>query len=391
MKQPFIYATDIGTSNVKVMVGQTTSNGDMIIMGMGTAPTAGFSKGIISDVRELVQSIIQALECASLATKATIGSVYLGLSGTAIRVYHCRGSISPSSRHGIGEEDVARVGRAAMLLAVPNDAHVLHTWPVAYWVDGELQVLSPVGQVGLQLEVQLCVVTISQTLFAELTSGLQQAGITLAGIVANSVAQSTHMSDQDSAIFIDIGAGTADLSFYHEGLNTVAILPLGGDYITQDITQGIAVNLIHGEEIKRYYAKLNSELYGQGVLLDCNDYGTTDKQVAYDFLYKIVESRIDEIVNLMYEQTKTDRFSAAQEIILTGGCCHLPSVACRLQEVFGLPVRLAIMGGVTPEYASHANTAVYGLLHYAIKQEQNKQSKQAIALGSLWKRIRNYF
>lgn len=120
------------------MVGQATSSGDMVIMGMGTAPTVGFSKGIISDVQELVQSIRQALECASVATRATTGPVYLGLSGTAIRVYNCRGSISPSTRHGISEEDVVRVGRAAMLLAVPNDAHVfgiLGLLPIGWMVN----------------------------------------------------------------------------------------------------------------------------------------------------------------------------------------------------------------------------------------------------------------
>ena len=217
----------------------------------------------------------------------------------------------------------------------------------------------------------------------------------IADIHANAFAASNFSSAANQYIVIDMGAGTTDLAFYSkQHLETAATLLLGGDYITHDIAQGVGVSRAHAEEIKRYYAKLNSDLYGQDVILDCNDYGTTDKHVAYDFLHHIIESRVQEIVELVYEQA-APVLQGHEEIILTGGCCYLPSLKARLELLFGIPVRLAPLEALLPEYAFYTNTAVYGLVEYAatrkLPQDVPNENVPSGMLDSFWERVKSFF
>ena len=177
-------------------------------------------------------------------------------------------------------------------------------------------------------------------------TALAAKGIHTAGIFANSIACAASLAvtaDEADFLVMDIGAGLTDLVLYSEGKVVVsASLPLGGDYITNDIAQGVGVTRPHAEEIKHYYARLNKRLLRQEVMLDCNDYGTTDKQVSYDHLHNIVESRVEEIVSIIYGYLEPSLSSySVKKILLTGGCSLLPSISEGVNRTFEVPVQLA--------------------------------------------------
>jgi len=395
MKNQYLFASDVGTSSVKVIVGQAKPNGSVTVLGIGTAPTGGFVKGVIVDAQALAKSIRQALDCAAVATNVAIGPVHLGISGDAVRFYTCRGSVSPVFRDHVSQDDVNRACRAAILTGVPEESHILHTIPIGYWLDGvEVEGLTAQHQ-GSRLEVEVCITAMDKRVGFQLTNALKDAGVTVADISANAVVASGFTSAATQHIVIDMGAGTTDLAFYHkQHLKTAATLLLGGDYITHDIAQGIGVSRVHAEEIKRYYAKLNPGLYGQDVILDCNDYGTTDKHVAYDFLHHIVESRVQEIVELVYEHVEHLK-QTGEEIILTGGACYLPSISQRLEQVFRIPVRLAPLDHLLTEYAFYPHTAVHSLVEYAsvhnLSKDTSTANMPAGVLDSLWERVKSFF
>lgn len=395
MKNQYLFATDVGTSSIKVIVGQVKPDGLVTVLGIGTAPADGFVKGVITDIQALAKSIRQALDCASVATNVAIGPVHLGISGDAVRFYTCRGSVSPVFPERISQEDINRASRAAIVTGIPEESTILHTVPIGYWLDGVKVEDMTAQHKGSRLEVEVCIAALDKRIEFQLERALQDREVMIADIHANAFAASNFSSAANQYIVIDMGAGTTDLAFYSkQHLETAATLLLGGDYITHDIAQGVGVSRAHAEEIKRYYAKLNSDLYGQDVILDCNDYGTTDKHVAYDFLHHIVESRVQEIVELVYEQA-APVLQGHEEIILTGGCCYLPSLKARLELLFGIPVRLAPLEALLPEYAFYTNTAVYGLVEYAatrkLPQDVPNETVPSGMLDSFWERVKSFF
>jgi cell division protein FtsA len=368
MAGKYILGVDIGTSAVKVLVA-TKHNGQTNVLGSGTVAGAGLVKGAVTDAAALAAAVREAVDCAVMVAEIPLGPIYLGIGGIDITSQNGIGSVAPSAGMATGA-DIERACRAATIVTVPDDHRILHVMPIGYWLDGQPLMDAPLGKSGKRLEVEAHIVSLPCSLADEITAALAARGIDVADIYANAVAGAAVTADSASCLVIDIGAGLTDLAL-HSGGKTVltASVPLGGDYITGDIMHGLGIGKLHAEEIKRYYAKLDRDLSGRGLVLDCNDFGTTDQQVDYDFLHKIVESRVEEIVSLLhaYVEPALSRYGA-DKLLLTGGSSLLPSVGEWTEKIFALPVKLARPGaGLAAEYSHPANTASYGLVEYAAR------------------------
>lgn len=371
MDKKNILAIDVGTGMVKVLAGRQEANGRIQIFGSGAAPTAGFAKGVITDIGALAHSIRQAVECVVMATDSkAAGSVYLGLSGSVLVAQNSIGTVAAAAAGAVTGADVERACKAAVFSVADHEYEVLHVFPAR----------EAVTQTGAALEVETHIISAPKDTLAELSSVLSGSGIHLNGIVASGIMAAEGMNNElpdqpANFIFIDIGAGVADISLYVEGrLRSSAALPLGGDYITSDLMQGLSVNRAHAEEIKRYYSRLSPDLRNQGVVLDCNDYGTVDKHIPFDFLYDIIESRVEEIVALVHGYlqplqaeylTKPGQTFAA--IYLTGGCGAMPSMVACTARVFQIQATAVTPAALAAEYAHPANTVGYGILKHGAK------------------------
>ncbi len=368
MNKKTILAIDVGTGMVKVFAGRLQVNGSVEILGSGAAPTVGYDKGVITDINALAHSIRQAVDCVIMAVDSQpTDCVYLGISGSALAMQNSIGSIAPANSETVTQKDIERACTAAMFAVVNNDCEKLHVFPV------KQTIIKP----DAALEVEAHVISARKEVLHDLTQTLATNNLKLNGIVASSVVAAEAMkrelpSQKNNFIFIDIGAGTADLVIYAGGkLCFSASLPLGGDYITNDLMQGLSVNRSHAEEIKRYYSRLSPELRNQGVILDCNDYGTTDKHISFDFLYDIIECRVEEIVALLYEAIKpllakhlTETGQTLEAVYLTGGVGAMPSMVSCIAKVFQIHTEIIMPIHCAVEYANPANTVCYGILTY---------------------------
>lgn len=370
MDNRHIVGIDVGTSTIKTFIGKKMQDGTVFIAGNGTMPTTGVTKGTITDLEALAMAISQAVECAVMATHISVKDAYIGLSGMGISSINSIGSVSPAATDAIIHDDIKRVYQAAVFASVPDDHEVLHVLPQAFLVDKERQTHVPLRQQCAHLEVEAHIVSMPKVILHKLIQAVESLGIHVAGVVANHIAalQVLAASDAQNYVFMDIGAGTAELAVVHNRqINASAVLPFGGDYITRDIMNGFEISHQHAEEIKRYYAKLDKNLRGRNIILDCNGYGTTDKQFSYDFLSDIVESRIEEIVDLIQEYLASiGEAGNIEKIFLTGGCGVMPNIRDRIQEVFAIPIEEVNMDGILTEYANHTNFACYGVLTYAV-------------------------
>jgi cell division protein FtsA len=383
-----ILGIDIGTSNIKIFVGKIGLDGHVTIAGSGQMTTNGFAKGVISNCNLLVKSIEQAVDCAVMATNLSVKDAYIGIGGMELNAVNSIGSIAPSAPSNITIDDMNRVYRAAALVAIPDDHEVLHVLPQKIFVDKQRKNGLPLQEKGSHLEVEAHVVSIPKMTLNDLIKEIETLGIHVVGVIANAVAVTEAIIPvpAENFLVIDIGAGSTELILYQEGhIDFTTALPLGGNYITSDIMRGLAISWEHAEEIKKYYTKLNKQLQGQEIILDCNAYGTTDKHVSYDFLYKIVESRICELVYLMHEHSKI--FLAEnkiEKIFLTGGCGAMPGFVQNIEATFGIPVQVVIHQELPLEYRSPENAACYGILKYAGK---NLPKPQVILESNPWRSL----
>jgi cell division protein FtsA len=371
MKQ--VLAIDIGMSCVKVLAAKVTS-AQIEILGSGSAPTSGYAYGKVTKVESLVASIRQAIDCVMTAASGSFDFVYVGIGLIDLQCVNALGSVAPQDPRSLIEADGGRACRASVA-ALSSDQAILHIVPVQYIVDDHSTASLPVGLPGRALKVRTHVITISQTLKSQLDAELARQSVPVISFVANSLASALALADQTQAskcfFILDIGAGTADVSFYREGQLVLSkSLPYGGEYITSDIMQAFSVNHKHAEGIKKYYAKLDKNLYHQDIMLDCNDYGTTDKNIAYDFLYDIIESRTEELVTLIYQEVNEfiPRDEAEQQnckVYLTGGSSQLHSFVRLISERFQMPVKAIMPAKLDSEYLHPENTVGYGVLLFA--------------------------
>lgn len=394
MDKRHILGVDIGTSTIKALAA-TVLDGSIVIQGSGMAPTAGYSKGTVVDPVSLAAAIREAVECVGMVADFPVNSVLLGLGGNALQSLNAVGSIAPVSPRAISQEDINRACRAAVLTAIPDDQCVLHALPASFWVDNHQFSGSPLEQPGNRLDVETHIVTVPKKLVDDIRTALTAIGISIVGVVANTIvgAQGLAMnSTEHSCLVLDIGAGTTDVVICRQDhVRLSASLPIGGDYITSDIMQGLGITRPHAEEVKRYYCRLDKSLLGSNVTLNC-DYEQQSLQVPYDFLHKIIESRVEEILSLGYEYVgqALEKYDVG-EIFLTGGCAVMPSMQQCAQQLFNRPVSVGQIAQLPSEYASPDNMASYGLLVYGAQCVPAQLDQAASSWRSLLTNLANYF
>lgn len=362
-----ILAIDVGASAIKAIAGKV-ENDSLTVTASSIVPAQGYEKGVYTDYNALAESVREAINCIN-AVRSVPASAFIGIGGAAISSINSKGCVAPASPQQIISEDIKRVHQAAVFSNVTDDQQVLHCIPNYYCVDGKQT--QPIGKQGTKLEVEAHIVTCQKEQIRALTDVLTKRGVKIAEFISSAIVGSQKIvecTQESNYLMMDVGAGSADIVLYQDG-NIVksGSLPLGGHYITQDIMQGLDVEYLHAEEIKRYYTRLDRGLGGRNIMLDCNDFGTKDKHVSYDFLVNIVESRIEEIVSLLYDYLNSLLTEyRIDKILLTGGCACMPSLRQTVEEKFHLPVE--VYQPDLAEYVNPAYTACLGILSYAAKK-----------------------
>ena len=388
-----ILGIDIGTSYVKVLAGTVDENENVVVIGAGSVPAEGVSQGNIIDVQALAKAVKQAVDCVNIVTRCSYERTYIGISGLEVSAIFGTGSVATKKAGKINRKDIERACQASAFSLINDDRQILHISPICFWVDGQKQNDLPLDRYGTSLKVDTHIVTGAKTKITEIIAALEESGLPITGVIVNYIVSQAviQQNERTQYLFMDMGAGTTDVVLHHQGhISISASLPLGGEYITGDISQGLVVSRVHAEEIKRYYARLDENLYGQGIVLDCNDYGTTDKHIPYDFLHVIIESRVDEIVGIVYDYLASALLGQSiTKIFFTGGCALMPSIIRSIEKRFGVPVEILLPSTLPKEYANPSNTACLGILHYAVTQLPVKVDESNVWGEFFWKKMRN--
>ena len=372
---------DIGTTKISCIVADQNGGGELRVVGIGNAPSEGLRRGVVVDLEKTVASIVRAVAEAERMAGEPVRAVTAGIAGDHIRSINSRGVIAVSRKDNeIGPPDVSRVVEAAKAIAIPMDREIIHVIPQEFIVDDQDGIKDPIGMSGVRLEAEVHIITGAVTSAKNICRSIQRAGLKVADLVLEPLASSHAVLGDDErdlgVVVLDLGGGTTDVAVFFEGsIRHTAIIPFGGANVTNDIAIGLRTPIDKAEQIKiQYGCALAGLVPAEQQVAVSGVGGRADREISRHVLASMIEPRMEEIFALANKEVKKNHFAEllGGGVVLTGGTSLMPGVVELAEQIFEMPVRLGVpggMGGLGANVADPRYATGVGLVLHAAKVE----------------------
>ncbi|TCZ72292.1 cell division protein FtsA [Paenibacillus albiflavus] len=374
-----IVSLDIGTSKVRAIIGEVT-NGAINIIGVGSTDSEGIRKGAIVDIDQTIQSIRNAIEHAERMVGIQISEVYVGITGSHISLQSSHGVVAVQKEdREIGDEDIERVIQAAKVIALPPEREIIGVVPKEFVVDGQEGISDPRGMIGVRLEVHSTIITGAKTSIHNLIRVVEKSELKVAGLILMPIASGFLALSKDEksigTVLVDIGAGASTISVFEEG-NIVATstLPIGGEYVTSDISIGLRTQMEIAEKIKlKYGCALIEDSAADQIFKVARIGSNVDKEFSQIDLANIIEPRAQEIFQLIRAEVERIGYGhLTGGYVLTGGTVSMPGMLAVAQMELPSSVRIATPDFIGVRDPSYTNGV--GIIQYVHRHMKNRNS-----------------
>jgi cell division protein FtsA len=355
-----------------------------------------------------VEAIKQAVAEAEQMAGVEVAGVYAGVAGGHLRGLNSRGVVAVSGKdREVSPADVERAVDAARAINLPQDREIVHVLPQTFVVDEQDGIREPVGMTGVRLEVEVHVVTGAITSVQNVVRSVNRAGLTVHDIVLEPLASAEAVLYPEErelgVVLVDIGGGTTDVAFFRDGaIWHTAILPLGGDHVTNDIAVGLRTPVAEAEDLKRRYGCALTALVSSEEIFDVPSVGgRKPRQLSRQILSEIVQPRMEEIFTLVARELARAGLhdAATAGVVVTGGTSIMEGVPELAEAVFDLPVRRGFpetVGGLadvvkSPIYATGVGLAMYGARSRAEAATVPALADEGNVLTRLVRRLAGWF
>lgn len=369
---PHFVGLDIGTSVVRCVVGVVNAqDAKPSIMGHGMAVNQGMRKGIVVHVDDVAEAIVQAVTEAERLAGVQINQATLNVNGAHVSGMNSKGVIAISAANReINDDDRLRVEEAATVVKLPPNREIVQVFAKNYALDGQSNIKDPIGMRGVRLEVDTHIVTASTPNVRNLEMALDKARIHANHRVVASLAAAeavlNRQQKEAGTVLLDIGAGTTNLIVIEDGeVQHVAVLPIGGLHLTNDLAIGLKTDLDIAEAVKINHASLEIGAEKKGVLRVTN--GKDQHAFKATDVHMIVEARVEELLD--YVDKELQRIHRSKKlpggVVLVGGTAKLPGIADFAREHLELPARigkLQLIGGLIDTVDDPAYATAVGLM-----------------------------
>ena len=399
-----IVGLDIGTSKVVAIVGEITPDGGIEIIGIGANPSRGLKKGVVVNIESTVQSIKRAVREAELMAGCEIHSVFAGIAGSHIRSLNSDGDEIIRDNE-VSQGDVDRVIDAAVgAVGIPANQKILHVLPQEFIIDDQRGIKAPVGMSGARLEARIHIVTGAVSAAQNIIKCVRRCGLEVDDIILEQIASGYSVLSEDEkehgVCLIDIGGGTTDIAVFSEGaIHHTAVISIGGDLVTRDISQLLRTPTRDAEDLKIRYAAVLNQLVGQDETIEAPSVGDQPpRRLARQTLAEVVQPRYEELLLLVQAELRRsgcERLLVAG-IVLTGGGSKIDGLVQLAEEIFHVPARLGAPGHVSG-LSEMAQGPIYatgvGLLLCGQRQNQEglMQSHLNEGMQGVWERMKSWF
>jgi cell division protein FtsA len=382
------------------VIADRTAGGGVDVVGVGAAPSRGLRRGVVVNIDFTVEAIKQAVAEAEQMAGVEVSGVYAGVAGGHVRGLNSRGVVAVSGRdREVSEHDVERVVEAARAINLPQDREIIHVLPQTFVVDDQDGVREPIGMSGVRLEVECHIVTGAITSVQNVVRSVNRAGLTVHDIVLEPIASAEAVLSADEkelgVLLIEIGGGTTNVALFRDGaIWHTAILPLGGDHITNDIALGLRTPASDAEDLKkRFGCALTARVPAQETVDVPSVGGRKARELSRQVLSEIIQPRAEEIFRLVARDlVKAGLEDAATAgLVITGGTSLLDGVPEVAEAVLSLPVRRgapADIGGLSEAVSSPIHSTAVGLALYgARRQSRATSTANETGVGTALRRV----
>ncbi len=392
------------------MIGEIDDYGQVHLLGVGELPSDGLRRGVVVNIDKTVHAIQGAMVSAERMAGLRVDSAVVSLGGPHLASQNSRGVVAVARGRDleISQDDVDRVIQAAKAVAIPSDRQIIHVLPRSFTVDGQEGVKDAVGMTGQRLEVETNIVTGAQTSLQNVIKCVHQAGLDVDDVVAHGLASGEGVLTENEVnlgvCLVDIGAETTDVTVYCDGsVLRMAVLPVGGNHVTNDIAIGLRTTPQDAEMLKLNYGHTLTDVIPGEERIDVRQVGGDRIQaMPRRFLAEIIGPRMREIFQLAREEVRRsgyDRLLPAG-VVVTGGAARLMGTTDAAQAVFDSAVRLGLptgIGGLADRAGGPSYAAAVGLVKWAARLQPAiaGRERQPAALGSAYQRtvrwLRDFF
>jgi len=343
---------DIGTTKIAAMIGRENEYGKIEVLGIGKAKSLGVKRGVVNNITQTIQSIQQAVEEAENISGLKIDTVTVGIAGHHIRSIHHSDYVTRlDAEKVIDEGDIDDlINQVHKLVMLPGE-EIIHVLPQEFKVDGQAEIKEPIGMYGGRLEANFHVVVGQVSSIRNIGRCVKSAGLELEGITLEPLASANAVLSQEEkeagVALIDIGGGTTDLAIFRDGIiRHTAVIPFGGNVITEDIKEGCSIIEKQAELLKiKFGSAWPGENKDNEIVSIPGLRGRDPKEITLKNLSKIIHARVVEIIEQVYVEIKNYGHEEQKKkliagIVLTGGGSQLKHLKQLVEYITGMDTRV---------------------------------------------------
>lgn len=391
--QPIIVGLDIGTTKIAAIAGRKNEFGKIEILGFGKAPSNGVQHGMVLNIDQTIKAIQTALEnCYASNPNLEINEVYVGIAGHHIKSLQTRGDIVRQQiEEEIRQDEIDKLITDQYRTYIPAGDQIIDVIPQEFTVDNFQNIPNPIGYSGVKVGANFHIITGDKNAIRNINRSVEKAGLRTKDLVLQPLASAAAvMCDQDleaGVAIVDIGGGTTDLAVFYEGiLKHTAVIPFGGENITNDIKTGLGVLKIQAETMKiQFGSALSDEAKSNTFITIPGLRGLAAKEISVKNLANIIQARMSEILDFVtyhLKQVGLDNRMLNGGIILTGGGSQLKHLLQLTEYITGLNARIGLpnehlAGGHIDELAKPMYSTCIGLILKGYNDFENKNRKLA--------------
>ena len=357
-----VVGLDIGTTKIACFIGRRNEHNKIEIISLGKSESLGVMHGVVSNIERTVQSITAAVSEAQNCSEGSliIKNVYVGIAGQHIKSLQHRGMYTKRDNSSeISQEDIDFFVDDMYKMVMPPGEEIIDVLPQEYIVDGSPEIKDPIGMAGVRLEANFHIITGQINNVMNIKKCIERANLNVKDIILEPIASADAvLSDEEKeagVVLVDIGGGTTDIAIFQDGIiRHTAVIPFGGNVITNDIKEGCQIMQRHAEALKVKYGSASaSENKENEVVCIPSLRGRDPKEITLKNLSSIIQARMEEIIELINYEIKNSGYSKKLigGIVVTGGGAQLKHLTQLFEYMTGMDTRI----GYPTEHLANSN------------------------------------
>jgi cell division protein FtsA len=349
LSSDLVVGLDLGTTKIAAIVGRKNEFGKVEILGIGRTESLGVNRGVVVNIEQTVASIKAAVAMAADKANVDIGEVIVGIAGQHIKSMQHRGMITRQSLDDeVSQKDIDNLIDNMHRLVMSPGEEIIHVIPQEYIIDSESGIKNPIGHAGIRLEGNFHIITGQVSAVKNIFKCVDRAGLQTVDLHLEPLASADAvLSDEEKeagVVLVDIGGGTTDVAIFYDGIiRHTAVIPFGGNIITDDIKEGCGIIRTQAEQLKvKFGSALSQENQENEIISIPGLRGRPHKEISVKFLAQIIQARMEEILEFVLFEIKSSGYERklAAGIVVTGGGALLKHLSQLVMLTTGLDCRI---------------------------------------------------